>query len=76
MENRQPHDYGSIIKIYVIMVILLRVFLIGLVVYLLVRSFFVYGREENDTEKNRKNSKSGKRISKDTGDFVDYEEVK
>jgi hypothetical protein len=76
MEKRQTHDYGSIIKIYVIMVLLLRVFLIGLVVYLLVRSFFVYGREENNTEKNRKNSKSGKQISKDTGDFIDYEEVK
>jgi len=58
------------------MVLLLRVFLIGLIVYLLVRSFFLYGKEDNDQEKNRKNSKKGKKISKDTGDYVDYEEVK
>jgi len=58
------------------MVLLLRVFLIGLVVYLLVRSFFVYGREENDTGKKNNSSKTSKKISKDTGEFIDYEEVK
>ena len=58
------------------MVLLLRVFLIGLIVYLLVRSFFLYGKEDNDQEQGRKNSKKGKKISKDTGDYVDYEEVK
>jgi len=58
------------------MVLLLRVFLIGLIVYLLVRSFFLYGKEDNDQEKDRKNSKKGKKISKDTGDYVDYEELK
>ena len=58
------------------MVLLLRVFLIGLIVYLLVRSFFLYGKEENGQEEDRKNSKKDKKISKDTGDYVDYEEVK
>ena len=58
------------------MILLLRVFLIGLIVYLFVRSFFLYGKEENDHEQDRKNSKKGKKISKDTGDYVDYEEVK
>ncbi len=56
------------------MVLLLRVFLIGLIIYLLVRSFFLYGKDENDQDRN--NSKGGKKISKDTGDFVDYEEIK
>ncbi len=56
------------------MTLLLRVFLIGLIIYLLVRSFFLYGKDENDYE--RKNTKAGKRISKDTGDFIDYEEIK
>ena len=30
------------------MTLLLRVFLIGLIIYLLVRSFFLYGKDEND----------------------------
>jgi hypothetical protein len=58
------------------MVLLLRVFLIGLIVYLIVRSFFIYGKEDNDQDQDRKNSKKGKKISKDTGEYVDYEEVK
>ncbi len=57
------------------MVILLRVFLIGLIIYLLVRSFFMYGRSDNDQEQDGNKSKKGKKISKDTGEFVDYEEV-
>jgi hypothetical protein len=57
------------------MVILLRVFLIGLIIYLLVRSFFMYGRSDNDQEQDGKKSKNNKKISKDTGEFVDYEEV-
>ena len=57
------------------MVLLLRVFLIGLIIYLLVRSFFRYRISENDQEQDGKKSKNGKTISKDTGDYVDYEEV-
>ena len=57
------------------MVFLLRVFLIGLIIYLLVRSFFMYGRSDNDQELDGKKSKNGKKISKDTGEYVDYEEV-
>ncbi|HBE40357.1 MAG TPA: hypothetical protein DDW27_03995 [Bacteroidales bacterium] len=58
------------------MVLLLRVFLIGLVVYLLVRSFFMYGKEENKKDKNNNDTNGSKRISKDTGEYIDYEEVK
>lgn len=57
------------------MVLLLRVFLIGLIIYLLVRSFFRYGISDNNQEQDGKKSKNGKKISKDTGEFVDYEEV-
>ncbi len=57
------------------MVLLLRVFLIGLIIYLLTRSFFMYGRSDNDQEQVGKKSKKDKKISKDTGDFIDYEEV-
>ena len=57
------------------MVLLLRVFLIGLIIYLLVRSFFMYGRSDNDQEQDGGKSKNGKKISKDTGEFIDYEEV-
>lgn len=57
------------------MVLLLRVFLIGLIIYLLTRSFFMYGKSENDKEQVGKKSKKDKKISKDTGEYVDYEEV-
>ena len=58
------------------MVLLLRVFLIGLIVYLIVRSFFLYGREENEQDRYKDSAKSDKKISKDTGEFIDYEEIK
>lgn len=57
------------------MVLLLRVFLIGLIIYLLTRSFFMYGRSDKDQEQVGNKSKKDKKISKDTGEFVDYEEV-
>jgi len=58
------------------MVLLLRVFLIGLIVYLIVRSFFKYGKEDNDQAQDTVNSNRDKKISKDTGEYVDYEEIK
>jgi hypothetical protein len=60
--------------------ILIRYLLIGLIVYLIVRSFTRYGggggspADLNATDKNEK--PGGKKISKEIGEYVDYEEVK
>mgnify|MGYP001054382352 FL=1 len=57
--------------------ILLRIFLIGLIIYLLFRSFFRYfntGEERRETQE-EKRSADMKRISKDVGEYVDYEET-
>lgn len=59
------------------MVLLVRIFLIGLIIYLLLRSFARFFEEDkrssgrnNDEEKNRK-----KGVSKEVGEYIDYEEV-
>jgi len=54
---------------------IIRYILIGILVFLIVR-LFVW----NGTDKNRKNADdkikfSGKKISKNIGEYVDYEEV-
>jgi hypothetical protein len=61
------------------MVLLIRAILIGLIIYLLVRSFVRYW--ENDSIENREQDQESKgnkikRVSKDVGEFVDYEEIK
>ena len=61
--------------------ILIRFFLIGLIVYLIVRSFFRYGDSDGpdagqngNTGNSSKNT--GKKVSKKIGEYIDYEEVK
>jgi len=60
--------------------ILIRFFLIGLIVYLIVRSFFRYGDSNGpaaDQSGNAGNGKTaGKKVSKEIGEYIDYEEVK
>ena len=59
--------------------IIIRITLIGLVIYLLVRSFILHelGKQNNNQGyKNNGMKFDGKRkISKNIGEFVDYEEV-
>ena len=58
--------------------ILIRFALIGLIVYLLVRSFMRYGEEEtSSTQKSgpEKNNVTNKKVSKKIGEYVDYEEI-
>jgi len=59
--------------------ILVRFFLISLIVYLLVRSFMRFGEQEktlsNKPDPGRKDNISGKRISKEIGEVIDYEEL-
>jgi large-conductance mechanosensitive channel len=61
------------------MILLIRFFLISLIVYLIVRSFTRYwNTEESPRQKPEAGSndiKNGKKISKEIGEYVDYEEV-
>lgn len=57
--------------------ILVRVFLIGLIVYLLIRSFMRYNKESmSDKQKVQDDHAETKKISKSIGEYVDFEEVK
>jgi hypothetical protein len=58
--------------------ILLRYLLIGLIVYLLVRSFIRFGSEPDKRQDDNKGNdrQSGKKVSKEIGEYIDYEEVK
>jgi hypothetical protein len=60
--------------------ILIRIFLIGLIVYLLVRSFMRFGEEAVQGKDYSKPETGGKpetkKISKNVGEYVDFEEVK
>jgi hypothetical protein len=61
------------------MVLLVRIILIGLIVYLLMRSFARFFEDEKrpsgrnvDEEKGRKKNQG---VSKEVGEYIDYEEV-
>ena len=53
------------------MVLLLRVFLIGLIVYLLVRPFIAFRRVVNEQDRVDHRSGKDKKISKDTGEYIE-----
>ncbi len=59
--------------------ILIRFALIGLIVYLLARSFMRFGEEDKQSSKKQDPGKNDsitvKKVSKKTGEYVDYEEV-
>lgn len=60
------------------MIILLRVILIGIIIYLLLRSFVRYYQSEEEIPDNtghRNNQVKGKKVSKEVGEYIDYEEV-
>ena len=61
------------------MVLLVRIVLIGLIVYLLLRSFARFFEDEKrpsdrnvDEERGRKKDRG---VSKEVGEYIDYEEV-
>jgi hypothetical protein len=59
--------------------ILVRYILIGLIIYLIVRSFLKYGGGDgHSVHQNAGNKKSQitKKISKETGEYIDYEEIR
>jgi hypothetical protein len=60
--------------------ILVRFILIGLIIYLIVRSFTKYGDGNGPTSGQTGPHKNGKtvtkKVSKEIGEYIDYEEVK
>ncbi len=58
------------------MAVLFRIFLISLLIYLVIRSFRTDTRGEGKVTITRNKDKSKEGISKDIGEFVDYEEIK
>ena len=54
----------------------IRIILFGLLIYLIIRMIrqFFDGGDNND--KNISNSGGGRKVSDDTGEYVDYEEIK
>jgi hypothetical protein len=60
--------------------ILVRLVLVSLIIYLIVRSFIRMG-EEGKSEKpvqeaDKRNKADAKKVSKEIGEYIDYEEVK
>jgi hypothetical protein len=59
---------------------MVRLVLISLIIFLIVRLFVVYGSGESSSNKSTapedKNPKSRKGVPKGIGEYVDYEEVK
>ena len=59
--------------------LLIRYLLVGLIVYLIVRSFIRFGEEEKSTLRKSEQEKSSKintkTVSKEVGEYIDYEEV-
>jgi hypothetical protein len=62
------------------MILLIRVILISIIIYLIIRSFIRYWSEEDETiqraERENNNPKTKKGVSKETGEYVKYEELK
>jgi hypothetical protein len=59
------------------MILLIRVILIATIIYLLLRSFARYSSSQEEAERHP-DPESGnkiKKISKEVGEYVDYEEV-
>jgi hypothetical protein len=60
--------------------ILVRYILIVLIGYLIIRSFIRYGEQEKSAggsnSRERTNKPTAKKISKEIGEYVDYEEIK
>jgi len=61
------------------MILLIRIILISLIIYLLIRSFARFGQEadeeaqHNSTHEQRKVKE--RKISSETGEYIDFEEV-
>lgn len=60
------------------MILLIRFILVSMIVYLLIKSFVRYFAEESekeDIQKERSGKAKSSGVSKEIGEYVDYEEV-
>jgi large-conductance mechanosensitive channel len=61
------------------MTIFIRFILISIIIYLLIRSFVRYFQDKDDSDQYRQhentNKKKPKGVSKEIGEYIDYEEV-
>jgi flagellar biosynthesis/type III secretory pathway M-ring protein FliF/YscJ len=61
------------------MTLLIRFILVSIIFYLLIRSFVRYFEEKDtgtrDQEQNRENKPKSKGVSKEIGEYIDYEDV-
>ncbi|HZL76345.1 MAG TPA: hypothetical protein VFB97_01465 [Bacteroidales bacterium] len=57
------------------MILFLRVFLIGLIFYLIFRSFSLFAGNSDKSSGTPEKAKNSKHISKKTGEYIDYEET-
>ena len=76
MKRNNKPDLSSKLKIGMI---LIRYLLICIIGYLVVRSFVKFGEEKSSVEKHeqaKKDKVPQKKVSKEIGEYVDYEEVK
>jgi large-conductance mechanosensitive channel len=59
--------------------ILIRFVLVSLIVYLIIKSFMRYGEEEHTSvpkpEPDKRSKINSKKISKEIGEYIDYEDV-
>jgi len=59
--------------------LLIRFLLISLIIYMIIRSFVRYSNQEDSSKLNKDPDKSSnlpnKKISKEVGEYIDYEEV-
>lgn len=60
--------------------ILIRYILISIIGYLIIRSFINFGKEGRSSSRinktDRKNNMPPKKVSKEIGEYIDYEEIK
>ena len=61
------------------MTLLIRFVLVSIIIYLLFRSFFRFFEQQNSSSRDRENhhekEAKSKGVSKEIGEYVDYEEV-
>jgi hypothetical protein len=61
------------------MTLFIRFILISIIIYLLIRSFVRYFQDKDDSshfqEHERTNKTKSKGVSKEVGEYIDYEEV-
>ena len=60
--------------------ILIRYLLISIIGYLIIRSFINFGKEGSSSsygqKTEKKNKATSKKVSKEIGEYIDYEEIK